>query len=87
MEGRVGGKWKYVPPFIYCPRCGRKIFLKELSGEELERIKENGYIDGGRGVCECGVVVVLCTQEMPKSPTFSLFFDVYKIPKQMPGVA
>jgi len=45
-------------------------------------IRNNGYIAGGRGICECGVVVVLCVQEMPKSPTFSLFFDIYALPKQ-----
>jgi len=75
-------KRRYVPPYIFCVRCGRKIFLEELSGDELSRIQSNGYIAGGRGICECGVVVVLCVQEMPKSPTFSLFFDVYELSKQ-----
>jgi len=70
---------KYVPPYIYCPRCGRKIFLEELAGEELMHIRDNGYVAGARGVCDCGVVLVMCVQEMPKSPTFSLFFDVYAI--------
>jgi len=46
------------------------------------RIISNGYIAGGRGICQCGVVAVLCVQEMPKSPTFSLFFDIYALPKQ-----
>jgi len=73
---------RLVPPFVYCPKCGRKIFLQELSGEELMCIRNNGYVAGGRGICQCGVVAVLCVQEMPKSPTFSLFFDVYALPKQ-----
>jgi len=74
----------YVPPYIYCPRCGNKISLTPLKGEELEKIKEQGYIGGAKGVCECGVVLVLCVQEMPKSPTFSVFFDVYRIPEPAP---
>jgi len=73
---------RYIPPIIYCPRCGRKIFLQEIEGDELERIKSNGYIAGGKGMCECGVVVVLCAQELPKSPTFSLFFDIYQVAKK-----
>jgi len=78
----MNGKRRYVPPYIFCARCGRKIFLEELSGEELAHIKNNGYVAGGRGICECGAVVVLCVQEMPKSPTFSLFFDIYELPRQ-----
>jgi len=71
----------YVPPYIYCPRCGNKVMLTHIKGDELEKIREHGYIAGARGVCECGVVMVLCVQELPKSPTFSLFFDVYKVPR------
>jgi len=72
----------YVPPFIHCPRCGGRIILEELVGDDLAVIKANGYIAGARGVCECGVVAVLCVQEMPRSPTFSLFFDIYAVPSQ-----
>jgi len=79
-------KRRIVPPFIYCPKCSRKIFLQELSGAELMRIRNNGYIAGGRGICQCGVVAVLCVQEMPKSPTFSLFFDIYELPKQKSNI-
>ncbi|RLI43546.1 hypothetical protein DRO59_00590 [Candidatus Bathyarchaeota archaeon] len=75
-------KRRFIPPFIYCPKCSRKIFLEELRGEERHHIKNNGYVAGGRGICDCGVVAVLCVQKMPKSPTFSLFFDVYELPKQ-----
>ncbi|MEM2260007.1 MAG: hypothetical protein QXY65_02955 [Candidatus Methanomethylicaceae archaeon] len=70
---------KYIPPWIYCPRCGKKIELKELEGEELEKIKEEDYDSGGRGICSCGVVVILVHQPLPKSPTFSLFFDIYEV--------
>jgi len=79
-------KRRLVPPFIYCPKCSRKIFLQELSGAELMRIRNNGYIAGGRGICQCGVVAVLCVQEMPKSPTFSLFFDIYELSKQKSNI-
>jgi len=53
--------------------------LTPLKGDELEKIREQGYIAGARGVCRCGVVMVLCVQDPSKSPTFSLFFDVYRI--------
>jgi len=77
---------RYVPPFIYCPRCGSKIEIEELEGSELENVKAEGYVSGGKGVCKCGVVVVLCVQELPRSPTFSLFFDVYNIPREKANI-
>jgi len=45
--------------------------------EALEALRKQGYTAMARGVCECGVVVVLCYQPLPASPTFSLFFDIY----------
>jgi len=78
---------QYVPPYIYCPRCGNKVMLTPLKGDELEKIREHGYIAGARGICKCGVVMVLCVQELPKSPTFSLFFDVYKVSRTETGRA
>jgi DNA-directed RNA polymerase subunit RPC12/RpoP len=70
---------KVLPPYIYCPRCGSKIIIEEdVKTETIEKIKEQGYTAIGRGVCECGVVVVLCYQPLPASPTFSLFFDIYE---------
>lgn len=75
-------KRRYVPPYIYCPKCGNKLFLEELKGNELTHVKNNGYIAGGRGICQCGVIAILCIQEMPKSPTFSLFFDIYALTTQ-----
>jgi len=78
---------QYVPPYLYCPRCGNKVMLTPLKGDELEKIREQGYIAGAKGVCRCGVVMVLCVQEPPKSPTFSLFFDVYRIEKPTTGRA
>jgi hypothetical protein len=67
-----------IPPWIYCPKCGFKIELTEDdTPETLRTIKEQGYTALARGVCECGVVVVLCYQPLPASPTFSLFFDIY----------
>jgi len=68
----------FIPPFIYCPKCGDRIKLKRFSGEELERIKKDGYDDGGRGFCRCGVVLVICHLPMPQSPSYSIFLDVYQ---------
>jgi hypothetical protein len=69
---------KFIPPWIYCPRCGHKLTLEEITNpEQIEHLKQQGYEAGARGVCECGVVAILCYQPLPASPTFSLFFDIY----------
>jgi len=70
---------RVIPTYIFCPRCGSKIeLIEDTNPETIEKIKEQGYMAIGRGLCECGVVVVLCYQPLPASPTFSLFFDVYE---------
>jgi hypothetical protein len=79
IENRYGmsGK-KVIPPWIYCVRCGSRVELVEdTSPEALENARKQGYTAIARGICECGVVYVLCYQPLPASPTFSLFFDVY----------
>lgn len=69
---------RVIPPYIFCPRCGGRLELEEdRRPETLEKVREQGYEAVARGVCECGVVAVLCYQPLPASPTFSLFFDVY----------
>jgi hypothetical protein len=69
---------KVIPPWIYCPRCGSQIELEEDKRvETLEFLREQGYTAIARGICECGVVAVLCYQPLPASPTFSLYFDIY----------
>jgi hypothetical protein len=69
---------RVIPPWIFCPRCGSRLELSEdRSPETLNKLKEQGYEAAARGVCECGVVAVLCYQPLPNSPTFSLFFDIY----------
>jgi hypothetical protein len=63
---------------LYCPRCASRIeLIEDNSPETLENLKEQGYTAIARGICECGVVVVLCWQPLPASPTFSLYFDIY----------
>jgi hypothetical protein len=70
---------KVIPPYIYCPRCGSKMMLEEdARPESLSRMREKGYTAMAKGICECGVVAVLCYQPLPASPTFSLFFDIYQ---------
>jgi len=69
---------KVIPPYIFCVRCGGKVELFEDNSPEVQQaVRSQGYTDVARGVCECGVVYVLCYQPLPASPTFSLFFDVY----------
>ena len=48
----------------------------------IEKLNEKGYIAGANGMCSCGAVFALVIQSMPKSPTFTLMFDIYKIEKQ-----
>lgn len=72
-------KKKLIPNWIYCPKCGNKLNLKEITDPEtLRTIKNNGYEEASRGICECGLIAVICYQPLPASPTFSLFFDIYK---------
>ncbi len=69
---------RVIPPWIFCPRCGSRLELAEDSSpESANKLKEQGYEAAARGVCKCGVVAVLCYQPLPRSPTFSLFFDIY----------
>ena len=69
---------KVIPQYIFCPKCGSQIeLIEDNSPETLEKLKEQGYTAMGVGVCECGVVAVLCWQPLPASPTFSLYFDIY----------
>jgi hypothetical protein len=69
---------KVIPEYIFCPRCGSKIeLIEDNSPETLEKLREQGYAAIARGICECGVVAVLCWQPLPASPTFSLYFDIY----------
>lgn len=69
---------KVIPQYIYCPRCGSRIEMQfDDSPEALEALRKQGYTAMAKGICGCGVVVVLCYQPLPASPTFSLFFDIY----------
>jgi hypothetical protein len=69
---------KFIPSWIYCPKCGSRLTLEEITNpQEKEYLKKQGYEVAARGVCECGVVAILCYQPLPASPTFSLFFDIY----------
>ena len=72
----------YIPPFVYCPKCGSRIVVKPVSGEELEKIRREGYDEAKRGLCKCGVVLVICHLPMPQSPSYSIFFDIYRPTKE-----
>jgi hypothetical protein len=49
--------------------------------ETTVEVKKQGYTAMARGMCQCGVVCVLCYQPLPASPTFSLYFDIYALNK------
>ncbi|MEM2607370.1 MAG: hypothetical protein QXH97_00345 [Candidatus Bathyarchaeia archaeon] len=68
---------EYVPPFIYCPKCGGRVKLKALTDEEISNIRKEGYDDAKKGACRCGVVLVICHLPIPQSPSYSMFFDLY----------
>jgi len=71
---------KVIPPYIYCPKCGSPIeLIEDNSPETIAKIREQNYTAAAGGICECGVVAVLCYQPLPASPTFSLFFDSAEI--------
>jgi len=75
--GVLSGR-RVIPPYIYCPKCGSLIeLIEDRSPETIAKMKEQNYTAIARGICECGVVAVLCYQPLPASPTFSLFFDIY----------
>jgi len=50
----------------------------DLEAKALAEIKKRGYDEAARFVCSCGVVAVLCTQKLPKNPTYTLFFNIYR---------
>lgn len=69
-----------IPSFIFCPKCGSRFRLREDKSEATSQVlKKQGYKALGRGTCPCGVVAVLCVQELPASPTFTLMFNLYKV--------
>ncbi|MEM2365706.1 MAG: hypothetical protein QXL06_02055 [Nitrososphaerota archaeon] len=78
---------EYIPPYIFCPKCGERIKLKHLSQEELNKIKNDGYDDAKRGICRCGVVLVICHLPIPQSPSYSIFFDLYQTTKEFLAIA
>ena len=74
---------KLIPRQIFCPRCGEKVTLKPITEPlDITRLHKKGYIAGANGICKCGAVFALVVQPMPKSPTFTLMFDIYKIEKE-----
>lgn len=67
-----------VPPEVYCPKCGGQVHLDEITdAQQLHALGEKGYVAGANGRCQCGVLLALVVQPMPKSPTFTLMFDLY----------
>lgn len=72
-------KKKIVPTTIFCPKCGETVKIKEEKNTlALKQLSDKGYIAAGNGSCDCGVVLAIVVQEMPKSPTFTIMFDVYE---------
>ena len=74
---------KLIPKQIFCSRCEETVTLKAITEPlDITKLHEKGYIAGANGICKCGAVFALVIQPMPKSPTFTLMFDIYKIEKE-----
>lgn len=69
-----------IPQSIFCPKCGQKVEKAEIVEDSMvAEILAQGYNDGARFICPCGVIAILLNQELPRSPTFSLLFDIVKV--------
>lgn len=68
-----------IPPSVFCPKCAKEVGLTEIR-DPLEKEKLIGaeYSQGARGVCSCGVYLVLLTKSLPAEPTFTILFNIYK---------
>lgn len=74
----AGTRKTQLPSALFCPRCNQSMPITRLNEKDFEAmILKQGFDEGGRGICRCGIVAVLCIKNIPKSPTFSLFFDIY----------
>lgn len=70
---------RLVPLEIFCPKCGAKLKVEEVKDPmEKQNYIDHGFDQGGKGGCKCGVVFNLGVKAVPKSPTFTIMFDVYK---------
>jgi len=49
------------------------------------KLKEANYVSGARGMCDCGVVAILCVKALPENPTFTLMFNIYKLEHKKRG--
>lgn len=69
-----------MPQSIYCPKCGQKVVRTEIAEVSVvANIITQGYSEACRFICPCGIIAICLKQELPKSPTFSLLFDIVKV--------
>lgn len=86
METRIEKGRKIMPEAIFCPKCAGPIKLVDIPEADAQtKIYEQGYDEGARGMCGCGVVVVVCVMHLPKSPTFAIFMDIFEKQRQPGG--
>ena len=78
MSNETVSKRMIMPQAIFCPRCASPIKLIPMKEVDVKtKILEQGYDEGARGMCGCGVVTLVCIMHLPKSPTFSIFMDLF----------
>jgi len=70
---------QFIPPVIHCPKCGREVQIQLITDPfKLKQLKNSGYDEGGIGVCECGVHMIVFHQPLPAHPSFYILIDVYE---------
>ncbi|MBU1173033.1 MAG: hypothetical protein KKD44_26015 [Proteobacteria bacterium] len=65
---------------IFCPKCGSSITMTKIKDLRTRaQLQGKGYILGYEGGCECGVKAIFALKKMPENPTFTLFWNIYKL--------
>ena len=69
-----------IPSEIFCPKCGKKIRVQEITEEEsVKQLLIHHFVGAGKFVCSCGVVGIIYMKNMPETPTFTVTFDIYNV--------
>jgi len=76
-----------IPPELFCPRCGRKLHVQEITdAEAVKQLATYNFRGAGKFVCVCGVVGLVYMRNMPDKPTFTVTFDIYNVTQKQENV-